>query len=157
MDSLTYRIPAPQRRRFLCWGVGLWLPPVVFVALSRSSAMLALAVFFAVLALVMDLVYLNLAHGRTTVSATGIVSGRPLGTKSWTWDEVDSVRAETVNRGRGGALHCVVLRSVDGHERRLAVPYSMDGVADETFEQTANAIIADWHRWTFNLGIDPLR
>lgn len=40
--------------------------------------------------------------------------------------------------------------SAEGHERRLAVPYSTGGMTDETYEQTANSIAADWHARSYN-------
>ncbi|MEY9873661.1 hypothetical protein ABH931_003150 [Streptacidiphilus sp. MAP12-33] len=144
MDTTTYRIPRAQRRKFLRWGLGLWLPALACLAAVHWPIGRVGLAFFVVLALVVDLTYLNIALGRTLVSAHGIASLRPLARRSWRWNEIASVEVDVATYSKGAPISHVAVRTTGGRKRRLAVPYSTDGLADDTFQQTADDIIAAW-------------
>ncbi|MFJ8477700.1 hypothetical protein [Kitasatospora sp. NPDC094011] len=140
MPSVTYPVPSRQRRSFLLWIIGLSVLPAAFIVANWQRDGWWGAGMFGPGILVVDLVYLNLASGRTVVDAHGIRTARLLGRRSWSWSEVGSIVVEVEESRRNGDVTHLTVHPVEGRPRRLYAPWAHDAIPGSDFDRAARGI-----------------
>ncbi|POX44667.1 hypothetical protein [Streptomyces sp. Ru72] len=141
MEGTIYQVPWRQRRSFLFWIIGLsFLPGAAIIANWHRDGWWG-AGPFGPITLLIDLIYINLASGRTVVDARGIRTSRLLGRRSWSWDEIESIAVEVEENKKSGNVTHLAVQSTDGRRRYLFAPWSHDMIHGADFNRTANAIL----------------
>ncbi|WP_042391303.1 hypothetical protein [Streptacidiphilus melanogenes] len=141
MHATTYRIPPLQRRSLLLWVIGLSVLPAVFIVANWHRAGWWGAGPFGPGILLIDLIYLNLASGKTVVDAHGIRTTRLLGRRSWSWDGIASIAVDVEKNQKGGNVSHLAVHPTVGRPRYLYAPWAHGAVPGAAFHKTANAIM----------------
>ncbi len=140
MHDATYRIPSRQRRSFLFWIIGLSVLPAAFIVANWHRDGWWGAGPFGPGILLVDLIYLNLASGKTVVDARGIRTSRLLGRRSWSWGEIESIGVEVEKAQKSGNITHLAVHPQKGRRRYLYAPWAHDAIPGSSFNKTANAI-----------------
>jgi hypothetical protein len=140
MHAATYRIPSRQRRSFLFWIIGLSVLPATFIVANWHRDGWWGAGPFGPGILLVDLIYLNLASGKTIVDAKGIRTTRLLGRRSWPWSEIESIRVEVEKAQKSGDVMHLAVHPLKGRRRYLYAPWAHAAIPGADFNKTANAI-----------------
>jgi hypothetical protein len=121
--------------------VGLTLLPAVFVVFNWHQDGWWGAGPFGPVVVLVDLIYLNLASGKTIVDARGIRTTRLVGRRSWTWSEIESITVEVEKSKKSGNVTHLAVNSTDGRSRNLFVPWHHEAIPGASFDSTAQAIV----------------
>jgi hypothetical protein len=141
VEATTYRVPCRQRRSFLFWIIGLSLLPTAAIIANWHRDGWWGAGPFGPGILLVDLIYINLASGKTVVDGQGIRTSRLLGRRSWAWQEIESIAVEVEQNTKGGNVTHLAVHSTDGRRRYLFTPWSHDMIPGADFNRTASAIV----------------
>jgi hypothetical protein len=140
MHAATHRIPLRQRRSFLFWIIGLSVLPATFIIINWHRDGWWGAGPFGPGVLLVDLIYLNLASGKTVVDARGIRTSRLLGHRSWSWGEIESIAVEVEKAQKSRNVTHLAVHPAKGRRRFLYAPWAHDAIPGADFNRTANAI-----------------
>jgi hypothetical protein len=125
--------------------MGLVAATFLGITASQGFDVYALPFWMVVGLVIVVVVYLNVASGRTIVDAVGIRAQRPLSRHTYPWDCIAEVAVKT-ETSRDGDQYRVVIRTVQGRERRLPAPGTFGIWHDPEFGAHSARIIAAWEQ-----------
>jgi hypothetical protein len=143
VDEVEFRLK--QRVQLVCWGAFSATWPLLAGGLRLfTNQRHPLILTAGVAGILLAVITINMAFGRTTIDSAGVRTWRPLRRRTCAWHEIEAITVREEGGGGGGLDFKIEIHKTNGRSFKLPAPMDSSNGRDPHFNDKAQQIRNRW-------------